>query len=132
MLLECYSNSNTVCTAFVFHFVVFFTLFSKYFSHFQMHVQVQLYPCTASPLALREWMTVIDAAIQGVPEQAKRRLRTVTIHFSMRQGKPPPASELPVCSYSTANLDERGLDLVTSSASLEDADNACNGRVDAE
>ncbi len=69
-------------------------------------------------------MTVIDAAIQGVPEQAKRRLRTVTNHFSVRRKSPgltrhesqqnggrslsPPAS-----------LEVRGLDLVTSYASSE-------------
>ena len=44
-------------------------------------------PCihTADQVAMHEWMTVIDAAIQGVPEQAKRRLRTVTSHFSVRK-----------------------------------------------
>lgn len=86
----------------------------------------------ATTLALREWMTVIDAAIQGVPEQAKRRLRTVTTHFSVRRGKKvEDGLELPR-SYSAASLDERGLDLVTASVSLEGADGASNGRVDAE
>ena len=34
---------------------------------------------------MQEWVTVIDAAIQGVPEEARKRLHTVTNHFSVRQ-----------------------------------------------
>ena len=34
---------------------------------------------------MQEWMAVIDAAIQGVPEQAHRRRETVTKQFRLRQ-----------------------------------------------
>ena len=34
-------------------------------------------------LAMQEWMTVIDAAIQGVPEEAQRRRKTVSHHYSL-------------------------------------------------
>ena len=82
----------------------------------------------ASPVAMQEWMTVIDAAIQGVPEQAKRRLRTVTNHFSVRrpksegallQGKAGrSASALPTTGSTgslSASLEESGLNLMESS-----------------
>ena len=42
-------------------------------------------PLTANKLAMQEWVTVIDAAIQGVPEQARNRLRTVTNHYGPSQ-----------------------------------------------
>jgi len=35
-------------------------------------------------LMMQEWMTVIDAAIQGVPEQAQRRRQTVNHKYSLR------------------------------------------------
>ena len=38
-------------------------------------------------LATQEWMTVIDAAIQGVPEEAQRRRQTVTSHYTLK-GRP--------------------------------------------
>ena len=74
-------------------------------------------------------MTVIDAAIQGVPEQAKRRLRTVTSHFSVRRPPRAKARDKAAVSgsaegemqQSSISLDERGLDLSSSTAaSLED------------
>ena len=33
---------------------------------------------------MQEWIAVIDAAIQGVPEQAKRRKATVNNLFAMK------------------------------------------------
>ena len=33
---------------------------------------------------MREWMTVIDAAIQGVPELAHHRKRTITEAYTKR------------------------------------------------
>ena len=80
---------------------------------------------------------MIDAAIQGVPEQAKRRLRTVTNHFSVRQkshGKKLLDSQQQQAStLSLPNLEERGLDLSVS-VMVEDADNAegATGYIDAE
>jgi hypothetical protein len=77
---------------------------------------------------MQEWITVIDAAIQGVPEQAKRRLRTITNHFSMRRhGK---IERTPSSSSVASSLDERGLDLVTSISDEYDA--AAAGFVDVE
>lgn len=76
-------------------------------------------------------MTVIDAAIQGVPEQAKRRLRTVTNHFSVRRGgkKVEPSLESQ-SSFSSASLEERRLDLVSSrSISPEATDSVATGCV---
>lgn len=68
---------------------------------------------------MHEWMTVIDAAIQGVPEQARRRLRTVTEQFSVRRaGENKRRSQSPLDRHSLSSqeslletLDERGLDL---------------------
>lgn len=88
-------------------------------------------------LGMCEWVTVIDAAIQGVPEQARNRLRTVTNHFSVRKqrksrsatpGDEPAGlaggdrggrrgSDNGLCS--SGSLDERGLDL--SSVAMEDS-----------
>lgn len=69
----------------------------------------------ASAVAVQEWMTVIDAAIQGVPEQAKRRLRTVTNHFSIRKPQGKSMRE-PSTSEISESLEERGLDLMESSS----------------
>jgi len=33
---------------------------------------------------MQEWMTVIDAVIQGVPEEAQKRRQTITHHYSRR------------------------------------------------
>lgn len=92
----------------------------------------------ASPLAMQEWMTVIDAAIQGVPEQAKRRLRTVTNHFSVRQKshggkKLLDSHQDSTLSLSSTNLEERGLDL-SESVMVEDAESAAGatGYIDTE
>lgn len=77
-------------------------------------------------VSLQEWMTVIDAAIQGVPEQAKRRLRTVTNHFSIRQ-KPIGKNKLGrtiSSSESSGSLSERGLDLMDSVVVAEDVNTA--------
>ncbi len=38
----------------------------------------------ASLQSMEEWMTVIDAAIQGVPELAQRRRQTISHQFSLR------------------------------------------------
>lgn len=83
----------------------------------------------ANMVATQEWMTVIDAAIQGVPEQAKRRLRTVTNHFSVRK-KPNGKEKLGKTlsgsgsSGSLSGLEERGLDLVDSVQVAEDGSTA--------
>lgn len=62
---------------------------------------------------MQEWMTVIDAAIQGVPEQAKRRMRTVTNHFSLRKKSRVQSGNSKLRSQSSISetLEERGLDL---------------------
>ena len=63
---------------------------------------------------MQEWMTVIDAAIQGVPEQAKRRMRTVTNHFSLRKKSRVQSANSKLRSQSSISetLEERGgLDL---------------------
>jgi hypothetical protein len=39
----------------------------------------------ATSLAMQEWMAVIDAAIQGVPEQAQKRRETVSKQFRLKQ-----------------------------------------------
>ena len=68
---------------------------------------------------MQQWMTVIDAAIQGVPEQAQRRKRVVTNHFSFR-GKGKKMDQSLSTQNSTDSLsesmDERGLDLSSSTA----------------
>ena len=46
--------------------------------------------CCVSPASLQameEWMTVIDAAIQGVPEQAQRRRQTISHQFNLRNSR---------------------------------------------
>ena len=40
--------------------------------------------CTADKLTMQEWIAVIDAAIEGVPEQVHRRRQTVNKVFAMR------------------------------------------------
>ncbi len=70
-------------------------------------------------------MTVIDAAIQGVPEQAQRRLRAVTNHFSVRQKarSKDRKIERSVSTQSTGacleSLGERGLDLTSSGEDVD-------------
>ena len=98
-------------------------------------------------LAMQEWLTVIDAAIQGVPDQARKRLRTVTNHFSIhgRKGRSatpgdPTGDQNDSMSIRSgrdslsASLDERGLDL--SSTATEDGtdglDDDMGAHVDAE
>lgn len=67
---------------------------------------------------MREWMTVIDAAIQGVPEQAQRRRSTITNYFGLRRKKEAHRRDMdrPVsmdeCSYSESR-EEMGLNLVS-------------------
>lgn len=75
-----------------------------------------------SQLEMQEWMTVIDAVIQGVPEQAQRRRRTINHKFSLREKRKSLERRTGAPSQSTAarkdslgdSLDERGLDLSSS------------------
>ena len=50
-----------------------------------MYVHLKCVPNAATPLAMQEWMAVIDAAIQGVPEQAQKRRETVSKQFRLKQ-----------------------------------------------
>jgi len=43
---------------------------------------MQLY--SASPDEMCEWMTAIDAAIQGVPGKAEHRMRSASVSYRMK------------------------------------------------
>jgi hypothetical protein len=50
------------------------------------------YISCSSQQSMQEWMVVVDAAIQGVPEQARRRRETISHKYRKKKTTPEPPS----------------------------------------
>ncbi|XP_064406145.1 uncharacterized protein LOC135351142 [Halichondria panicea] len=92
---------------------------------------IRTYYISCSSLqSMEEWLTVIDAAIQGVPELAQRRRQTISHQFSIRNNSRRVVSRSLSTADSLGDIEERALDLSTSAATPNQATSSLGATVD--